>query len=397
MPLPVEYDDVDADTFDTSITDPRIIHQLVSQSNLRGADGAVWAAFRRQDLLSSQQKSQAWFHWRRLSQEELACLLFDVQLQILRRYNFKYSYMANFPVFMEGLDLKKLELSCLGCARSFAGLLHAFGFAPNQLKYQKSNPKDNPTIKIVIRAAATGDVRGAAGPAVGAAYDMDRGAPTRADELSNGFKLTHTDGRFTVAMVSRDPFLNHYCVFVDAGFTFPYFDPLTGGRYKNGQKDLFAAYQRWDRNGLRFRGEEVPTYCSQESYQTRIYRVPPGLCLHGSPDMLAARQKYDKELGDLWFIVDPADWLAQVPARGHHRGGHVLIAPANGHHSAPSRGHHRGGHVLMAPANGPHIAPAHGHHRGGHVLMAPSNGLAVERLEAFHPKKIVAFYTAPWW
>ena len=314
MSLPVENVAFSNEVFDSSVTEPAVVHRLVSESNLYGHEGSVWERFRYSKLLNEDQTRKALLNKTRLQPEELACLLFDVQMQVLRRLKFKYSYTNNMSVFSTDMAKVGTDLSCLGCTRSFAGLLYSFGFEPKVLKCQKSNPTDNDAVKVVMKPAFPDIIQGFHGSAVVVPYDYDTMSPT-IDELSNGFKpVSLFTGGFAVKMTPRDPFLNHFCVYVDAGFRNPYFDPLTGARYPNGQGDLFAAYQRWSVGDVMCGAENVMVYCQNDQIQSRLYSIPKSINFDGNPDFTLARNKYSSEMLQLWLLIDPADWTAQSEA-----------------------------------------------------------------------------------
>lgn len=314
MPLPAENVAFSNEVFDSSVTEPKVVHRLVNESNLYGLEGAIWERFRYPKLLNEDQTKKALLNKTRLQPEELACLLFDVQMQILRRLKFKYSYTQNMSVFSTDLAVVGTDLSCLGCTRSFAGLLYSFGFDPKVLKCQKSNPQDNDAVKVVMKPDFPDTIQGFHGATVQVQYDYDTMSPTT-EELSNGFKpISLLTGGFAVKMTPRDPFLNHFCVFVDSGFRFPYFDPLTGARYPNGQGDLFAAYQRWSVGDVMCGAEKVMVYCQNDQMQSRLYSIPKNLNFDGNPDFVQARHKYSTEMLQLWLLIDPADWMAQAEA-----------------------------------------------------------------------------------
>jgi hypothetical protein len=319
MPLPVKTEPLQRSEFDRDMIDAELMARLVSQCDLRGYDAPLWAYFRYPNLLTSAARSKASLTGLRPSREQLACVLFDVQLQVLRGIGFRYGYTANKSLWLPGEAAKSMELSCLGLTRSFAALLYAFGFKPEELYAHKSNPTDDVNVKLAMREAFdAADVQGADGAKVTAPYDPATSPPT-ADELSNGFKLVRSGpGLFAVGMVPRDPFLNHYCVYVEAGFTFPYFDPLSGGRYKNGQGDLFAAYNASTGPEMTYQGEKVKVYAGDDP-RARLYKVPAKMDFPGSVDFARARKKYDHEIQGLWLVIDPEDWTAQAAPRPRRR------------------------------------------------------------------------------
>ncbi len=363
MSLPTTNTLFAKDAFDTDFANvPRIVKRLVFENglNLYGSEGLLLESFRFQQLLSDTQKKQALFNKTRLSKEGLACLLFDVLNQILRKLNFKYSYGQNHSVFSDGGASENMELSCMGCTGSFAGLLYNFGFEPGTMYAHVSNPTNNDALKVSMKQTLSPDaVKGFRGSNPDVAYNADAMAPTH-DELSNGFKLqTLLSGGHAVKMVPRDPFLNHYTLFVDAGFAFPYFDPLIGARYKGGQGDAFNGYQRWHTGGFTYNHETVEVFKHTENDQLRLYSVPGGIDFATNPDFAKAKIKYLPEGLKIWILIDTDDWMQNTATTTRHRsgnapapalaaqvprvnsvvqmGGHRTPAQVGGHRAAPAR------------------------------------------------------------
>jgi hypothetical protein len=296
--------------------DPRLVHRLVGASDLRGCGGALWRAFRYPDQLTLAQKAQAALYMSKLTRAQMAGVLFDVMLQILRRLGAKYHTGQNMSLFMPGIiGDDGLDISCKGCTLSFAGLLYAFGFRPDQLKAHVSNVTGDPDIKVAMMPRSSWGVVRASNSEV--TYDYDVSAPIHEDP-TNGFKLLSLGGDlFDVAMVPRDPFNNHYCLkVVEPGLDYPYFDPLTGARYRNGQDDLFAGYKQWAGHGLKYGGAEVEAFRHIDDPLSRLYRVPATLDFPGNPDFGRARAKYAAMDGELWLLIDADDWGPQMPVPG---------------------------------------------------------------------------------
>src|SRR5262249_50170209 len=154
----------------------------------RGCGGALWRAFRYPDQLTLGQKAQAALYLSKLTRAQMAGVLFDVMLQILRRLGAQYDTGPNMSVFHKNALGKNGHpfLSCMGCASSSAGLLYAFGFRPDQLKSHKSNPYGDPAVKVAMRPRSSwGAVRASNSEVT---YDYDVSAPIH-EELTNGFKL----------------------------------------------------------------------------------------------------------------------------------------------------------------------------------------------------------------
>src|SRR5262245_5109415 len=128
MPLPLATLDMpkDTDRYWTTSADPYLVHRLVSDCNLRGCGGALWRAFRYPDRLTLAQKAQAALYPSKLTRAQMAGVLFDVILQILRRLGAKYDSFQNMSLFMPGIIGKdgSLDISCKGCTMSFACLLY---------------------------------------------------------------------------------------------------------------------------------------------------------------------------------------------------------------------------------------------------------------------------------
>jgi hypothetical protein len=340
MPLPLATLDMpkDADRYWTVMADPHLVRKLVSDSDLRGCGGALWRAFRYPDQLTLAQKAQAALYLSKLTRAQMAGVLFDVLLQILRRLGARYDSFANMPLFMPGAIGKdgSLDISCKGCTLSFAGLLYAFGFHPDQLKAHVSNVTTDPTVKVAMRPRSSwGDVRASNS---GVSYDYDVSAPIH-EELTNGFKLLSYPGDlFDVAMVPRDPFNNHYCLYVqEPGLDYAYFDPLTGARYRSGQDDLFGGYKQWTGHGLKYGGAEVEVFRHIDDPLSRLYRVPDKLDFPGNSDFGRARAKYAAMDGDLWLLIDADDWGPQLPVqrrRGAAQGASRFPVAAGGHRPA---------------------------------------------------------------
>jgi hypothetical protein len=322
MPVSVQNLSFEREVFDLDITSPTVVIQLMRAANLHGLDGVIWDSFLYSEKLPDDLKRQALLNQTKLSRESLACLLFDVFMQILKKLKFKYSYTQNMSVFSTDFAVEGTEISCLGCTRSFAGLLYNFGFKPQTLKFQKSNPADNDNIKIVMKPTILNTVQGYDGQSLSTKYDVNQCPPT-GQELSNGFKLQQSaNGSFALEMAPRDPFLNHFCVFVDDGFQYPYFDPLTGGRYQNGQTDLFAAYQRWNVGDLMYGSQSVMVFQHTDDPKSRLYSIPDpaNADFDRNPQFTAAKIKYKSENLKLWMLIDPEDWLqSTVPLAGRHR------------------------------------------------------------------------------
>jgi hypothetical protein len=295
--------------------DPKLVLDIVSSCNLFGQDGAVWKRFRFPNILPERYHGAIWTNKIALSEEELACLLFDVMMQYMTRKKLVYVYTSAGGLF--GADPNDNgKINCKDCATSFATLLYAFGFDACNLVYNHSNPEDRSTIKIMAKTAAEvgqGTVQGYSGAVVEVDVDAASmpGIPL-ADSISNAFKPKYQGASPAVEMCDRDPFLNHFVLYVSGlGFSFPYFDPLLGRRYKNGQEDLFTAYYRNAGGDLQYRyggNETVQMFARLDQPNARLYSVPAKMSFR-EPSFQKAKARYIDQ--GLFLVIDQADWQLQ--------------------------------------------------------------------------------------
>src|ERR1700761_361780 len=99
--------------------------RLVKECNLYGYEGLVWQKFRYQQLLTPDLQRLALMNMFKLQKEDFACLLFDVQMQILKKLNFVYETTQGMPVFHPDFCRDRQPLSCIGASSSFVGLLYS--------------------------------------------------------------------------------------------------------------------------------------------------------------------------------------------------------------------------------------------------------------------------------
>lgn len=312
MPLHTDNRLFDPNTLHRDILDPRIVKNLVFDggTDFKGAKETLMANFRFKELLSATDRARSNIaRLTSVSREELACVLFDILGQILKRYSCKYDYTEVASVFAPEQAVDGMIISCMSCTASLGSLLYCFGFDPAKLYKQVSNMSNNNAVKVLIKQTLDpATVKGYQGRNTAVAYDAATMAPIK-DEVTNGFKLQSSpNGAQTVKMVPRDPFLNHYTLFVDDGFVFPHFDALLGARYKTGQGDAFSGYQRWHTGGFQYRGQEVEVFKHGENEKARLYSVPDNLTFTNA-DYITAHAKYSSKGLKLWIVIDAEDWL----------------------------------------------------------------------------------------
>jgi hypothetical protein len=311
-----------------------ILHGLLHE-DVGQYQGALLERFR--GPMTPEETRRALFNTTRLSAEQKACLLFDLYVSYFDELDeeaYDYDYMCARPLFSSeyfasnGQRIQKIFMNCRGHATNFAVLLYAFGFDWANMYWQVSNPSDDRSTKVVKKPAVrigADEIQGHHGIAV-----VTPGRPTGDEGLfgpsrqarSNGFRLferpdgSRPRGVATHLQLSdRDPFLNHYILCVkNLALAFPYFDPLEGARYKNGQADMFYEYRRM---GVQMScgDEPVEIYYRTEDHRYRLYSVPRAVRVdYGNELLELMRAKYQDQ--GLWLLIDPEDWADPAPPSG---------------------------------------------------------------------------------
>lgn len=307
---------------DRSVCDPLKVIEIVSSCNTYGKEDALWGSFRLLNALPPSRKRAFVPTQATLAREERACLLFDIMMQYLKREKFVYTYTSGGGGLFGSSPIDNGAINCKDCATSFASLLYAFGFDPANLFWNLSNPDDSRDIKVMAKPeleTLDGTIMGYKGSDISIAPDAPKmpGVPL-VNGRSNAFRLKYQKTSVMTDPCDRDPFLNHFVVFVDGlNFNFPYFDALTGRRYKNGQQDLFTMYHHNPAGDLHYwhgNNESVQMYAREESPDARLYTVPQSMSFQEAAFQQA--KLIFKDQG-LFFVIDPPDWHLKpvTPAR----------------------------------------------------------------------------------
>lgn len=258
--------------------------------------------------------------------ERVVFAAFQAYCRFIERSNFVYSFtQVGVPWDNEAWRTGVLRGNCMNLALGFNYLLQHIGVPVAFLGLQQSQPANGGLGKISQKAGerlVAGDVRGVSAldaPYEYAAvpYPQARITATNAVHIRRGmwFPGRHYENQ-VVTKSHRDVFDNHWCSRLKLnGIRHPFFDPLVGARYRNGQDDMFESFVRI--GALAYKEfADNPVYRSVDDARTLLYAIPPRFHDVTSDGtyraMLAASRAAandDPDVRMFWRIDPGLDWF----------------------------------------------------------------------------------------
>lgn len=216
--------------------------------------------------------------------EAVAFAAFQAYVRYVEESRFVYSFTQVGVPWDSGAWVNGvLRGNCMNLALGFNYLLQHLGVPVAFLGLQQSHPQNKGLGKIAQKPSGRlyrGNVRGVT--TLGGTweyitnpYPQARITATNAMHIRRGawFPGRHYNNQ-VVTKSHRDVFDNHWCSRLKLqGVAFPFFDPLVGARYRNGQDDMFESYGRFGNFAYKTYPTN-PVYCSGDDPRTLVYAVP---------------------------------------------------------------------------------------------------------------------------